>query len=232
MTSVGVVVFPGSCDDRDALRAVELMGAEPVELWHADADLCGADAVIIPGGFSYGDYLRCGAISALSPVMSAVREHAAGGGPVLGICNGFQVLTEAGLLPGVLRPNASLRFRCHDVDLVIERASPWLPQTQPGDVLRIPMKHHDGCYFAPAPVIDELEAHGQVLLRYRSNPNGSVDAIACVTNRDGNVAGLMPHPEHAVESLLGSTDGRVLLGGLIGLSLATIRLHDAPKAPA
>ena len=150
MTRVGVLVFPGSCDDRDALRAVELVGAEPVRIWHGDDDLSGADAVIVPGGFSFGDHLRCGALAALSPAMAAVRAHADAGGPVLGVCNGFQVLTEAGLLPGVLRPNASLRFRCHDAALLVERESAWLPGAAAGDRLSIPIKHHDGGVVRPA----------------------------------------------------------------------------------
>jgi phosphoribosylformylglycinamidine synthase len=215
VTSVGVVVFPGSCDDRDALRAVALMGAEAVPLWHGDADLRGVDAVIVPGGFSYGDYLRPGALAALSPVMDEVRRHAEQGRPVLGICNGFQVLTETRLVPGVLRTNTSLQFRCLDAELVVERVSPWLPGYRAGDVLSIPAKHHDGCWFADADTVARLEAAGQVLLRYRENPNGSVAAVACVQNERGNVAALMPHPEHAVDPLLGSTDGRVLLQGLL-----------------
>jgi phosphoribosylformylglycinamidine synthase len=215
---VAVLAFPGSCDDRDALRAVELVGAEPVWVWHADDHLRGADAVIVPGGFSYGDYLRPGALAARSPAMAAVRAHAAAGRPVLGICNGFQVLTEAGLLPGVLRTNAHLRFRCRDVGLRVERASPWLPGIAAGDLLTIPVKHHDGCYFATEPQLAGLDRNGQVLLRYEPNPNGSVAAIACVTDAAGTVAGLMPHPEHAVDPLLGSTDGRVLLEGLLELA--------------
>ena len=218
MTRVGVLVFPGSCDDRDALRAVELIGAEAVRVWHGDDHLSGADAVIVPGGFSFGDHLRCGALAALSPAMAAVRAHADSGGPVLGVCNGFQVLTEAGLLPGVLRPNASLRFRCHDAALLAERESPWLPGTAAGDRLTIPIKHHDGAWFARPEQVVELERRGQVLLRYAQNPNGSFGSIACVTNERGNVAGLMPHPEHAVDELLGSTDGRVLLQGLLDLA--------------
>ena len=218
MTRVGVLVFPGSCDDRDALRAVELIGAEAVRVWHGDDHLGGADAVIVPGGFSFGDHLRCGALAALSPAMAAVRAHADSGGPVLGVCNGFQVLTEAGLLPGVLRPNASLRFRCHDAALLAERESPWLPGVAAGDRLTIPIKHHDGAWFARPEQVVELERRGQVLLRYAQNPNGSFGAIACVTNERGNVAGLMPHPEHAVDELLGSTDGRVLLQGLLDLA--------------
>jgi phosphoribosylformylglycinamidine synthase len=218
VTRVGVLVFPGSCDDRDALRAVELIGAEAVRVWHGDDHLSGADAVIVPGGFSFGDHLRCGALAALSPAMAAVRAHADAGGPVLGVCNGFQVLTEAGLLPGVLRPNASLRFRCHDAALLAERESPWLPGVAAGDRLTIPIKHHDGAWFARPEQVVELERRGQVLLRYAQNPNGSFGSIACVTNERGNVAGLMPHPEHAVDELLGSTDGRVLLQGLLDLA--------------
>lgn len=218
MTRVGVLVFPGSCDDRDAVRAVELIGAEAVRVWHGDDHLSGADAVIVPGGFSFGDHLRCGALAALSPAMAAVRTHADAGGPVLGVCNGFQVLTEAGLLPGVLRPNASLRFRCHDAALLAERESPWLPGMAAGDRLTIPIKHHDGAWFARPEQVVELERRGQVLLRYAQNPNGSFGSIACVTNERGNVAGLMPHPEHAVDELLGSTDGRVLLQGLLDLA--------------
>ena len=218
MTRVGVVVFPGSCDDRDAMRAVETMGAEPVALWHGDADLRGADAVLVPGGFSYGDYLRPGALASLSPVMTAVRAHADAGRPVLGVCNGFQVLTETRLVPGVLRTNVSMQFRFEDANLVVERESPWLPGRIAGDVLSIPIKHHDGCWFAEPEAVAELDARGQVLLRYRENPNGSVGSIACVTNQRGNVAALMPHPEHAIDPLLGSTDGRVLLQGMLDLA--------------
>jgi phosphoribosylformylglycinamidine synthase subunit PurQ / glutaminase len=217
---VAVLAFPGSCDDRDALRAVALVGAEPVRVWHADDDLSGAAAVIVPGGFSYGDYLRPGALAALSPAMAAVRALADAGGPVLGVCNGFQVLTEAGLLPGVLRPNTHLQFRCEDVGLRVQRESEWLPGMVAGDVLEIPVKHHDGCFFATPDQLDDLDAAGQVLLRYVRNPNGSVESIACVTNAAGNVAGLMPHPEHAVDPLLGSADGRILLHGLIGQATA------------
>lgn len=224
---VGVVTYPGACDDRDAMHAVSLLGAEPVRLWHAEPDLGGVDAVIIPGGFSYGDYLRPGALAALSPVMQGVRAHAAAGRPVLGICNGFQVLTEAGLVPGVLRPNASLKFRCHDVALTVERESPWLPGCRAGDELSIPMKHHDGCWFADADRLADLEAAGQVLLRYRENPNGSVGSVACITSAEGNVAALMPHPEHAVEQLIGSTDGRILLQGLLDLAERAVPAHSS-----
>ncbi len=222
MTRVGVVVFPGSCDDRDALRAVELVGGEPVALWHGDADLRGVDAVIVPGGFSYGDHLRPGALAALSPVMAAVREHAEAGRPVLGVCNGFQVLTETRLVPGVLRTNLSLEFRCLDADLVVETRSPWLPGCEPGDVISIPVKHHDGCWFADPETVAALEENGQVLLRYRENPNGSVGSVACVANERGNVAALMPHPEHAVDPLLGSVDGQIVLRGLLDLARSPV----------
>ena len=218
MTRVGVVTFPGACDDRDAAYALRLIGAEPVSLWHEETDLRGCDAVIVPGGFTFGDHLRPGAIAAHSPVMGAVRAHADAGGPVLGICNGFQVLTEVGLLPGVLRPNAGLRFRCQDAELVVERATPWLPGCAAGSRLTIPIKHHDGCWFADAATLAELEQNGQILVRYADNPNGSVADVAGVTNRAGNVAALMPHPEHAVETLIGSTDGRILLHGLLELA--------------
>lgn len=218
MTRVGVVTFPGACDDRDAAYALRLIGAEPVSLWHEETDLRGCDAVIVPGGFTFGDHLRPGAIAAHSPVMGAVRAHAEAGGPVLGICNGFQVLTEVGLLPGVLRPNAGLRFRCQDAELVVERATPWLPGCAAGNRLTIPIKHHDGCWFADAATLAELEQNGQILVRYADNPNGSVADVAGVTNRAGNVAALMPHPEHAVEKLIGSTDGRILLHGLLELA--------------
>ena len=227
---VGVVTFPGACDDRDAAHAIELMGATAVPLWHADDDLKGAEAVLIPGGFSYGDHLRPGAIAALSPVMSAVRRLAAEGGRVLGVCNGFQVLTEAHLLPGALRPNATLRFRCHDVLLRVEHESAWLPGKAAGAAVTIPMKHHDGCFFAGPEDVRRMEAQGQVLLRYEPNPNGSVDSIAGVTSESGNVAGLMPHPEHAVDELLGSTDGRILLAGLMGRSTAELQTVAAGGA--
>ena len=181
--------------------------------------------MIVPGGFSYGDYLRPGALAALSPAMAAVREFAASGGPVLGICNGFQVLTEAGLLPGILRPNTHLQFRCEEVGLRVQHESAWIPGAVAGDILTIPVKHHDGCFFATADQLDALDAGAQVLLRYVQNPNGSLESIACVTNEAGNVAGLMPHPEHAVDPVLGSVDGRILLQGLIEQA-AMLTLRD------
>jgi phosphoribosylformylglycinamidine synthase I len=208
----GVVRFPGTCDELDALQAARRVG-EARLLWHGDADLHGVDAVIVPGGFSYGDYLRVGAIARFSPVMGAVERFAAEGGPVLGICNGFQVLCEAGLLPGALLPNTSLRFVCRQVDLEVASAeSAWTSACAPGARLSIPAKHTTGRYWAPDATLDELEAEGQVALRYASghNFNGSSRDIAGVTNAAGNVLGLMPHPEHAVDVLTGSADGLAL----------------------
>jgi phosphoribosylformylglycinamidine synthase subunit PurQ / glutaminase len=201
----GVVRFPGTCDELDALQAARRVGDARL-LWHGDADLHGVDAVIVPGGFSYGDYLRVGAIARFSPVMGAVERFAAEGGPVLGICNGFQVLCEAGLLPGALLPNTTLRFVCRQVELDAVATTPW---TTAGDVLSIPAKHTTGRYWAPDDVLDELEANDQVALRYAAghNFNGSERDIAGVTNAAGNVLGLMPHPEHAVDDLTGSADG-------------------------
>ncbi len=206
---LGVVTFPGSCDDRDALVACSRVG-EAVSLWHADADLRGVDAVVIPGGFSYGDHHRVGAIARFSPVMAEVERFAHAGGPVLGICNGFQVLCEAGLLPGALLPNTSLRFSMRQTVLhVQETRCAWTRACAPGDLLSIPAKHTTGRYYAPQPVLDELEANHQVVLRYAADPepNGSLDGIAGVCNEAGNVLGLMPHPEHAVDVLTGSDDG-------------------------
>jgi phosphoribosylformylglycinamidine synthase len=205
----GVVRFPGSCDDTDALLAARRVG-EAVVLWHGDRDLQGCDAVIVPGGFSYGDYLRVGAIARFSPIMGEVDRFARHGGLVLGICNGFQVLCEAGLLPGALLPNLSLRFVCRQVLVdVVSASTPWTRACSPGDQLSIPVKHTTGRYWAPDPVLDELEASGQVVLRYATGngPNGSARDIAGVSNAAGNVVGLMPHPEHAVDPLTGSVDG-------------------------
>jgi phosphoribosylformylglycinamidine synthase len=209
-------VFPGSNDDRDAALALEALGAQPELVWHAAADLPDVSAVVLPGGLSYGDYLRCGAIARFAPVMGAVARFAADGGLVLGICNGFQVLCEAGLLPGALRPNASLEFVCSDVPLVVERAdTPFTERCETGSRLTIPVKHGEGCYFADSPLLADLEANGQIVLRYERNPNGSVADIAGIVNGDGNVFGLMPHPEHAVDPLLGSADGALVLGSLV-----------------
>jgi phosphoribosylformylglycinamidine synthase len=208
---IGVVTYPGSQDDRDALWALGALDAEAVPVWHAERELPELDAVVLPGGFSYGDYLRCGAIARFSPATAAVREFAEAGGLVLGICNGFQILCEAGLLPGSLLQNASLRFVCRDVRLVVERADlPFTRRCSLGRRLTIPVKHGDGRYLPP-PDLDP----GQVVLRYLDNPNGSIDDIAGVCNAAGNVIGLMPHPEHAVDPLLGSDDGALLLASLV-----------------
>ncbi len=213
----GVVRFPGSCDEVDALRACERFG-EAELLWHGDPDVKGVDAVVIPGGFSYGDYLRCGAIARFSPVMEAVGRFASDGGPVLGICNGFQVLCEAGLLPGALLPNTGRRFLCRQVELEVTAANtPFTGACAVGQVLSIPVKHTSGRYYAPPQMLRELEAEDQVTLRYRGgqNPNGSARDIAAVVNRSRNVMGVMPHPEHAVDPLTGSTDGGSLFESLV-----------------
>ena len=221
-TKFGVVVFPGSCDERDAYEAIERTdGASAQFLWHADPDLKDVDAVVIPGGFSYGDYLRAGAIARFSPVMRSVTEFALAGRPVLGICNGFQVLCEAGLLPGALLPNDPLRFVCRQVELVVENVeTPFTRKCRTGQRLSIPVKHESGRYFAPAEQLEELEARGGVVLRYVAgqNPNGSAREIAAVVNERGNVMGLMPHPEHAVDPLTGSEDGLRIFASLAALS--------------
>ena len=207
---VGVVTFPGSLDDVDARRAVRLAGAEPVALWHADRDLDRVDAVVLPGGFSYGDYLRCGAIARFSPVMQSVIEAAGQGTPVLGICNGFQVLCESHLLPGALVRNARRTFACVDQRLRIERTSTaWTSAYEPGQEVLVPLKNGEGGYVADEATLDRLDGEGLVVARYVGpDPNGSLRAIAGISNRAGNVVGLMPHPEHAVEDLCGpSADG-------------------------
>ncbi|WP_033285112.1 phosphoribosylformylglycinamidine synthase subunit PurQ [Streptomyces sp. NRRL F-525] len=216
---IGVVTFPGSLDDRDTQRAIRLAGAEPVALWHKDKNLHQVDAVVLPGGFSYGDYLRAGAISRFSPVMETVIEQAKSGLPVLGICNGFQILTEAHLLPGAMLGNNHLHFICRDQKLRVENAdTAWTSDYVSGQEIHIPLKNMDGRYVADEHTLDELEAEGRVVFRYLArggatdepgNPNGSLRDIAGITNAAGNVVGLMPHPEHAVEPLVGSgrTDG-------------------------
>jgi phosphoribosylformylglycinamidine synthase subunit PurQ / glutaminase len=215
---VAVVVFPGSNDDRDAAWALSALGADPVLVWHAEPNLPQVGAVVLPGGFSYGDYLRCGAIARFAPALAAVAQFACAGGPVLGICNGFQILCEAGLLPGALRPNVSLSFVCRDVGVRVERDdTPFTARCSTGQRLTIPVKHGEGCWYADAELAEALEENGQVVLRYADgdNPNGSIGGVAGVVNRRGNVMGLMPHPEHAVDPLLGSDDGALLLAGLV-----------------
>lgn len=205
--TIGVITFPGTLDDVDALRAVRLAGAEPRQLWHADNDLTGVDAVVVPGGFSYGDYLRSGAIAAQAPMMGAVVEAAKKGMPVLGICNGFQILTETGLLPGALTRNKGLNFHCVDTYLEVENTdTAWTSQL--GERIYVPAKHGEGRFQAAPETIEALEKEGRVVFRYSDNFNGSINGIAGVTNETGRVVGLMPHPEHAIETLTGpSTDG-------------------------
>jgi phosphoribosylformylglycinamidine synthase I len=217
---VGVVTFPGSLDDVDAQRGVRLAGHEPVGLWHRDHDLSGVDAVVLPGGFSYGDYLRCGAISRFSPLMTEIVAAAEAGLPVLGICNGFQILCESHLLPGALVRNQAMKFVCRDQRLRIENAStPWTAGFEQGQEIVVPLKNGEGCFVADATTLDELEGEGRVVARYLGgNPNGSMRDIAGITNARGNVVGLMPHPEHAVEPGFGpSTDGL----GFFALALET-----------
>ena len=207
---IGVVTFPGSLDDGDAARAVRIAGAEAVRLWHGDADLQDVDAVVLPGGFSYGDYLRCGAIARFAPAMESIIDAARGGLPVLGICNGFQILCEAHLLPGALTRNQHLHFRNRDQFLrIVSTSTTWTNQYTEGQEILIPVKNGEGCFVADEVTLDELEAEGRVVARYtRGNPNGSQRDIAAITNEAGNVVGIMPHPEHAVEALTGpSLDG-------------------------
>ncbi|HEX3789245.1 MAG TPA: phosphoribosylformylglycinamidine synthase subunit PurQ [Pseudonocardiaceae bacterium] len=204
---IGVVTFPGTLDDADTARAVRVAGAEPVPLWHGDADLRGVDAVILPGGFSYGDYLRVGAIARFAPVMDRVIEAAHGGMPVLGICNGFQVLCEAGLLPGALIRNNSLHFVCREEWLRVDNPdTAWTSRYERGAQIVVPVKNMDGCYQAAPDTVAELEGEGRVVFRYLDNPNGSVGDIAGITDARGRVLGLMPHPEHAIDALTGPSD--------------------------
>ena len=238
---IGVVVFPGSNCDRDTVHALELAGADPVVLWHEQASLEGAAAVILPGGFAYGDYLRAGVIARFSPVMRSVAAFAAEGGLVLGICNGFQVLAEAHLVPGALLRNASLRFAGQEVRIAAQRDDTRFTHgLAVGRPLRMPVAHGEGCYFADEAELDALEARGGVLFRYvdadgraalpgdQANPNGSLRAIAGVINEAGNVAGLMPHPERAAEAILGSDDGAGIIRALV--ESASRAQHDRPVA--
>ena len=220
---VGVVLFPGSNCEHDAVEAVAALGGKAELVWHGERSLAGFDAVILPGGFAHGDYLRPGAIARFSPVMDGVREFAASGGPVVGICNGFQVLTEAGLLPGALQKNAGLKFLCTTVELRVETtASALTGEAQQGQLLRVPINHFEGNFTADAPTLDALRAEDRVVLRYVDNPNGSADAIAGICNEGRNVVGLMPHPERAVDPLLGSTDGSVLLRSLLAAASSRV----------
>ncbi|EWC60563.1 Phosphoribosylformylglycinamidine synthase, glutamine amidotransferase subunit [Actinokineospora spheciospongiae] len=205
---VGAVTFPGTLDDTDTLRAIAASGAEAVPLWHGDADLRGVDAVVLPGGFSYGDYLRAGAIARFAPVMGEVIDAARGGMPVLGICNGFQVLCEAGLLPGALLRNAGLHFVCKDQWLKVENnTTAWTSRYEPGAEIIIPLKNQDGRFAAPRSTVDELEGEGRVVFRYLGDdPNGSLGAIAGISDKTGRIVGLMPHPEHAIDALTGPSD--------------------------
>jgi phosphoribosylformylglycinamidine synthase I len=231
----GIVVFPGSnCDEDAHYAAKEVFGQEAEYLWHKDADLKGADVVILPGGFAHGDYLRTGAMARFSPIMSAVRAFADRGGPVLGICNGFQILLESGLLPGAMLRNRSLKYRCEHVHLRVERTdTPFTGAARTGQVLRIPIGHGEGNYFAPPDMLRRIEDNGQVVLRYTDpdggsgeawNPNGSVNSIAGLCNESRNVVGMMPHPERACEGLLGGVDGRVIFESVL-LGAASPALH-------
>jgi phosphoribosylformylglycinamidine synthase subunit PurQ / glutaminase len=215
-TRVGVVVFPGTNCELDVAWAVEALGASPELLWHGDASTKGVDAIVVPGGFAHGDYLRTGAIARFSPVMDAVTEHAQRGGPVVGICNGFQVLCEAHLLPGALQKNAGLKFLCETVELRVETTTTALTnQARVGDVLRVPINHFEGNYVCDEGTLAALRADDRVVVRYVRNPNGSLDDIAGICNEGRNVVGLMPHPERASDTLLGSADGVVLLKSLL-----------------
>ena len=213
---VGVVLFPGSNCEQDMIEAMGLVGAEPEILWHGDATTKGVDAVIVPGGFAHGDYLRPGAIARFSPIMGAVSEFAAAGGPVVGICNGFQVLTEAGLLPGALQKNAGLKFVCTMVELRVESTDSVLTRgAEAGSVLRVPINHFEGNYTCDADTLAQLRDEDRIVLRYVENPNGSIDDIAGICNEGRNVVGLMPHPERATSELLGSIDGLPLLRSIL-----------------
>lgn len=213
----GVVVFPGSNCDSDCYYALKDVLGVPVDyIWHRSTDIWGYDCIVLPGGFSYGDYLRAGAIARFSPVMQAVGRFARAGGLVLGICNGFQILLEAGLLPGAMRRNECLQFRCEYVELIVENScTPFTRECKPGQVLRMPIAHGEGNYYVDPQSLKRLEDKGQIVLRYRQNPNGSVGDIAAVVNEDGNVLGMMPHPERCCESILGGTDGRFIFESLV-----------------
>lgn len=230
---VGVVVFPGTNCEYDAIRAVEALGGEADLVWHGTTEVTGYDALVLPGGFAHGDYLRPGAIARFSPVMAAVARFAADGGPVVGICNGFQVLTEAGLLPGALQKNRGLRFLCMPVAIRVESADSVLTEgVVAGTVLSIPINHFEGNYTCDEATLAQLRSERRVVLRYVDNPNGSVDGIAGICNEGRNVVGLMPHPERASDALLGSVDGLVLIEALLGAALRSRSLRCAPPAVA
>jgi phosphoribosylformylglycinamidine synthase subunit PurQ / glutaminase len=221
---VGVVVFPGTNCEADVAWAVEQAGGSPQLLWHAERRLGSVDAVVIPGGFAHGDYLRTGAIARFSPIMEAVESFAAAGGPVVGICNGFQILTEAGLLPGALQKNAGLKFRCETVEVRVETSNTVLTsQAGPGDILRIPINHFEGNYTCDEDTLRRIRQADQVVFRYVTNPNGSVDDIAGICNSGRNVVGLMPHPERASEAILGSADAAVLMRSLLAAAAVPVR---------
>jgi phosphoribosylformylglycinamidine synthase len=230
---IAVVTFPGSNDDGDARLALELLGAEAVSVWHTEATLPpGTGGVVLPGGFSYGDYLRCGAIARVAPVMDAVRRLAGDGAPVLGICNGFQILCEAGLLPGALRPNRQLEFLCADVTIVVESTdTPFTATSSVGAELVIPVKHGEGCWVADDELFAQVVGRGQVVLRYAQDVNGARDRVSGVCNEHRNVLGLMPHPEHAVDPLLGPTGGVAILEGLIAAAREHLADHAVATAP-
>ncbi|WP_232660820.1 phosphoribosylformylglycinamidine synthase subunit PurQ [Pseudonocardia sp. TRM90224] len=220
---IGVITFPGTLDDVDALRAVRYSGADPVELWHADHDLRGVDAVVVPGGFSYGDYLRAGAIASIAPIMTEVVAAARGGMPVLGICNGFQILCEAGLLPGALVRNAGLHFVCRDQRLRVDNAATaWTGDLAEGQEILVPLKSGEGRFVADAPTLERLEGEGRVVFRYAGgNPNGALSDIAGIASENGRVVGLMPHPEHAIDTLTGpSVDGLALFTSVLKATAA------------
>ncbi|MGH2787070.1 MAG: phosphoribosylformylglycinamidine synthase subunit PurQ [Actinomycetota bacterium] len=214
--SIGIVVFPGSNCEVDCSRSFSSLGAGVRMIWHGDASLDGIDVVVLPGGFAHGDYLRTGAIARFSPIMDAVVSHAHAGGLVIGICNGFQILCEAGLLPGALRKNAGLKFLCKWTEVrVDDNASPFTTRSRVGQSLNIPINHFEGNWYCDAATLDRMRANGQVVLRYVENPNGSLDDVAGIVNEDRNVFGLMPHPERACDPLLGSEDGAVILGSVL-----------------
>lgn len=231
-TRIGVITFPGSLDDRDAQRAIRLAGAEPVALWHSSHDLQGVDALVLPGGFSYGDYLRAGAIAALAPIMAEVKDAAAAGMPILGICNGFQMLVEAHLLPGGLIRNAHQQFIRRDQRLRVENASTaWTSDFEQGEEITIPLKNADGGYICSAETLARIEGEGLVAFRYVGvNPNGSLDDIAGLTNERGNVVGLMPHPEHAVEPGFGPDTSAAMRSGTDGLRFFTSAVSSLVSA--